>query len=169
MDGTQHKSSTSSYLPVTDHHSGDWTSDYSETIDAMGSQDSIDKSADTSAVQPVISVKEGHLDDVNAIDEAILAAQGHKQAMPRNFSMISALGLGFRCVFYDSSSTGTCHIAKEDSITNSWVGYLSCFGQNLAYGGPQSVILGLLVATFAQGTITLGLSELASAFPSSGV
>ncbi|KAG9232017.1 amino acid/polyamine transporter I [Amylocarpus encephaloides] len=69
--------------------------------------------------------------------------------MPRSFRMVSALGLGF-------------------SITNSWVGYLSCFGQNLAYGGPQSVILGLLVALFAQGTVTLGVSELASAFPSSG-
>jgi hypothetical protein len=55
------------------------------------------------------------------------------------------------------------------SITNSWVGYLSCFGQNLTYGGPQVVIFALLVATFAQGAITLGLSELASAFPSSGV
>lgn len=55
------------------------------------------------------------------------------------------------------------------SITNSWVGYLSCFGQNLTYGGPQVVIFALLVATFAQGAVTLGLSELASAFPSSGV
>lgn len=55
------------------------------------------------------------------------------------------------------------------SITNSWVGYLSCFGQNLVYGGPQSVVFGLLVATAVQWTITLGLSEIASAFPSSGV
>lgn len=55
------------------------------------------------------------------------------------------------------------------SITNSWVGYLSNFGQNLTYGGPQNVIFGLLVATAVQWTITLGLSEVASAFPSAGV
>lgn len=41
----------------------------------------------------------------------------------------------------------------------------SCFGQNLIYGGPQSVIFGLIVAFFAQWTITLGLSELASSYP----
>ena len=87
---------------------------------------------------------------ISKIDDAVLRAQGHEASMPRSFSMMSALGLGF-------------------SITNSWVGYLSCFGQNLIYGGPQSVIFGLLVAAVAQWTITLGLSEIASAFPSSGV
>ena len=55
------------------------------------------------------------------------------------------------------------------SITNSWVGYLSNLGRNLIYGGPQSVVFGLLVATAVQWIITLGLSEVASAFPSSGV
>jgi hypothetical protein len=55
------------------------------------------------------------------------------------------------------------------SVTGSWVGYLSCFGQNLRYGGAQTVIFALLVATFYQGIITLGLSEIASAFPSTGV
>ena len=55
------------------------------------------------------------------------------------------------------------------SITNSWVGYLSNFGQNLIYGGPQNVVFGLLVATVVQWIITLGLSEVASAFPSAGV
>ena len=56
-----------------------------------------------------------------------------------------------------------------DSITNSWVGYLSCFGQNLAYAGPNSVVFGLLAAAVIQWTISLGLSEIASCFPSSGV
>lgn len=80
---------------------------------------------------------------------AILLAQGHKAAMRRSFSPFAALGLGF-------------------SITNSWVGYLSCFGQNLAYAGPNSVVFGLLVAAAIQWTITLGLSEISSCFPSSG-
>ena len=41
----------------------------------------------------------------------------------------------------------------------------SNFGQNLVYGGPQSVLMGLLVAFVAQFTVTLGLAEIASAFP----
>ncbi|MCJ1279557.1 hypothetical protein MMC21_007381 [Puttea exsequens] len=82
-------------------------------------------------------------------DNAQLKAQGHEAALERRFSPLAALGLGF-------------------SITNSWVGYLSNFGQNMIYGGPQSVVFGLLVATIVQWIITLGLSEVASAFPSAG-
>ena len=81
--------------------------------------------------------------------DTILLAQGHKAAIRRSFSPFAALGLGF-------------------SITNSWVGYLSCFGQNLAYAGPNSVVFGLLVAAVIQWIITLGLSEISSCFPSSG-
>ncbi|GKZ17763.1 hypothetical protein AbraIFM66951_010831 [Aspergillus brasiliensis] len=81
-------------------------------------------------------------------DDANVRAHGHS-AMPRQFNWISALGLGF-------------------SITNSWVGYLSCFGQNLAYGGAQACIFSLIVAFVVQVIVTLGLAELASAFPSSG-
>lgn len=98
------------------------------------------------------------------LDDAVLGANGHKAEMRRQFNWISALGLGF-------------------SITNSWAGYLvihlssaiglanadsyvqSCFGQNMIYGGPQSVIFGLLVAFFVQWIVTIGLSELGSAFP----
>ncbi|KAL8959294.1 MAG: hypothetical protein Q9193_003817, partial [Seirophora villosa] len=89
------------------------------------------------------------LGDVNDLDDANLRAQGHEVALQRSFSPLSALGLGF-------------------SITASWAGYLSNFGQNLIYGGPQNVIFGLLVATVVQWIITLGLSEVASAFPSAG-
>ena len=78
-----------------------------------------------------------------------MLAQGHKAAMQRSFLPFAALGLGF-------------------SITNSWVGYLSCFGQNLSYAGPNTVVFGLLVAAALQWTVTLGLSEVASCFPSSG-
>lgn len=51
-----------------------------------------------------LSIVEGAVDDQDAFDDAILRAQGHDAAMPRSFSIMSALGLGF-------------------SITNSWVGY----------------------------------------------
>ncbi|KAL8682513.1 MAG: hypothetical protein Q9186_001460 [Xanthomendoza sp. 1 TL-2023] len=84
------------------------------------------------------------------LDDAYLRAQGHEAALQRSFSPLAALSLGF-------------------SITNSWVGYLSNFGQNLIYGGPQLVVFGFLVATAVQWVITLGLSEVASAFPSAGV
>lgn len=40
-------------------------------------------------------------------DDAVLRANGHAAAMPRQFTWISALGLAF-------------------SIINSWVGYLVC-------------------------------------------
>ncbi|KAF4470382.1 choline transporter [Fusarium albosuccineum] len=83
------------------------------------------------------------------IDDAVLRANGHKSDLKRQFNWISALGLGF-------------------SITNSGAGYLSNFGQSLIYGGPQVCILGLVVAWVVQFTITLGLSEIASAFPSTG-
>ena len=41
----------------------------------------------------------------------------------------------------------------------------SNFGQNLVYGGPAVVFFGLVIAFFVQGIISIGLSELASAFP----
>ncbi|KAH6989506.1 amino acid/polyamine transporter I [Ilyonectria sp. MPI-CAGE-AT-0026] len=83
------------------------------------------------------------------IDDAVLRANGHTSDLKRQFNWLSALGLGF-------------------SITNSWVGYLSNFGQSLIYGGPQVCILGLVVAFVVQFIITLGLAEIASAFPSTG-
>ena len=51
------------------------------------------------------SIRPGILDEKGDDDDAILRANGHEAAMPRQFSWLSALGLGF-------------------SITNSWVGYL---------------------------------------------
>lgn len=46
---------------------------------------------------------------------------------------------------------------------------MSTFGQSLRYGGPQCAIFALVTAVFVQWIVTLGLAELASAFPSSGV
>ncbi|KAL5444120.1 hypothetical protein PMIN05_003350 [Paraphaeosphaeria minitans] len=89
-----------------------------------------------------VTVQDGTVDSYNAagteevkklatanIDDEILRRYGHEAVLERQFSWLSTLGLGF-------------------SITNSWVGYLSCFGQNLKYGGPNSVIFGLIVAFF---------------------
>ncbi|PYH45738.1 amino acid transporter [Aspergillus saccharolyticus JOP 1030-1] len=82
-------------------------------------------------------------------DDAVLRANGHEAVMPRQFNWISALGLGF-------------------SITNSWIGYLSNFGQNLSYVGVLGCIVCLVIGWAIQLVITMGLAELASAFPSSG-
>ncbi|KAL2681434.1 hypothetical protein Neosp_009045 [[Neocosmospora] mangrovei] len=96
-------------------------------------------------------IQEGSMTDLKgtSLDDAILRAQGHETVMRRNFNLLSSLGLGF-------------------GITNSWVGALSNFGQNLKYGGPQLALFSVLIACFVQWIITLGLSEQASAFPSSG-
>ncbi|KAK7398128.1 hypothetical protein QQX98_012492 [Neonectria punicea] len=93
------------------------------------------------------SIARGSISD--DIDNAVLRANGHQSDLKRQFNWLSALGLGF-------------------SITNSWVGYLSNFGQSLIYGGPQVCVFGLVVAFVVQFIITLGLSEIASAFPSTG-
>lgn len=87
---------------------------------------------------------------IKDIDDEALHLQGHDSSMPHTFSPIASIGLAF-------------------SITGSWVGYLSCFGANIDFAGPQNVVLGLVVGTTVQWIITLGLAEIASAFPSSGV
>ncbi|KAL8935207.1 MAG: hypothetical protein Q9216_005535 [Gyalolechia sp. 2 TL-2023] len=106
-----------------------------------------------SGEKPIVNVSgdgsELALEPLTDLDSAHLSAQGHEAELPRSFSALAAVGLGY-------------------SITNSWAGYLSNFGQNLVYGGPQNVVFGLLVATAVQWTITLGLAEVASAFPSAG-
>ncbi|KAH8702251.1 amino acid/polyamine transporter I [Talaromyces proteolyticus] len=92
---------------------------------------------------------QGKVTEYNTLDEAVLRAQGHEAVLKRSFSLLSSIGFAF-------------------DITNSWVGVLSNFGQNLLYGGPPLAVWSVLIACFVQWIITLGLSELASAFPSSG-
>lgn len=55
------------------------------------------------------------------------------------------------------------------SITNSWLTYASCFGIVLSYGGPQTAVFGVMCSAVAQWIVLLGLAELGSAMPSSGV
>lgn len=107
-------------------------------------------------------------------NNALLKAQGHKAEMERSFSLFAALGLGFRYAtrgyeYAKKKRMSLNRLIQKHSITNSWVGYLSCFGQNLAYAGPNSVVFGLCAAVVVQWIISLGLYEIASCFPSSGV
>lgn len=81
--------------------------------------------------------------------------------------LVWVIGLLFlwRCGRSDSD----CLTDLGTSITNSWIGYTSCFGVTILDGGLLALIVCLAIATIIQWTITLGLAELASAFPSSGV
>lgn len=106
-------------------------------------------SADNSLCEKLGQTEPVKLGDVQAVRDELVEAQGHARVLRKNFSTLASLGLGF-------------------GITNSWIGYAAAFGANVVYGGPQNVIFALLVATFVQYFITLGLSEIASSFPSSG-
>ncbi|KAJ5958512.1 uncharacterized protein N7479_005662 [Penicillium vulpinum] len=98
-------------------------------------------------------------------DNDILRTQGHEAVLKRSFSIVTSLGFAFK---YDTLYVFLRVFTELCSITNSWVGALSNFGQNLRYGGTQVALFSVIIAFFAQWIITLGLSELASAFPSSG-
>ncbi|PLB39140.1 putative GABA permease [Aspergillus candidus] len=72
-----------------------------------------------------------------------------QEELPRQFSLLSTLALGF-------------------SMTNSWLGYSATFITPLLMGGSPAVFFGLVGASIASSLITAGLAELASAYPSSG-
>lgn len=55
------------------------------------------------------------------------------------------------------------------SIVNSWLTYAACFGVTYSYGGGPVAIFSPLISAIVQWLVLLGVSELASAFPSSGV
>lgn len=82
-------------------------------------------------------------------DELLLRAQGHTGELPRQFGAFATVSLAF-------------------SLTNSWLGISAVFYTPLICGGAPSVFYGVAVATVACSFITLGLAELASAYPSSG-
>jgi choline transport protein len=117
-----------------------------------GSISSKDEMLAEMGLRSVVSAAElkGELDYITSdLDAQVLGAVGYDATIPRNYSALNGLGLGF-------------------SITNSWVGYIASFSMGLVYGGPQVTIFSLFVAFFLQCTISSGLAEIASAFPVSG-
>ncbi|KAF4215849.1 hypothetical protein CNMCM8980_004178 [Aspergillus fumigatiaffinis] len=82
-------------------------------------------------------------------DDALPQARGHQRELPQQFSASSALSFAY-------------------IVTNSWVGYSGTFPAALLAGGGPAVFYGVIVAGIVCIIITLGLAELASAFPSSG-
>lgn len=103
------------------------------------------------------------------LDDAVLRAQGHVAELKRSFSWVGALGLAFR---YGSVSTlclcspSTQHV---HSIVNSWLTYAACFGVAFSYGGGSVAVFSPVISAIIQWITLLGVSELSSAFPSSGV
>ncbi|KAI9375587.1 amino acid/polyamine transporter I [Aspergillus egyptiacus] len=69
--------------------------------------------------------------------------------LDRSLSWLGAIGLAF-------------------TITNSWMSYAATFGPAVVYGGGITVLFGLMGGAVAQWVVLLGVSELASAIPSSG-
>ncbi|KAK4935467.1 hypothetical protein LTR10_023483 [Elasticomyces elasticus] len=82
-------------------------------------------------------------------DELELHAQGHTGELPRQFGALSTLSLAF-------------------TITNSWIAYSAVFAIPLIAGGAACVVWSLVVGFVVTSIITLGLAELASAYPTSG-
>ncbi|KAL4906340.1 hypothetical protein BDW74DRAFT_177354 [Aspergillus multicolor] len=87
--------------------------------------------------------------EVVDLDEAVLRAQGHEAELERSFSWVGALGLAF-------------------SIVNSWLTYAACFGVAFSYGSGVVAVFSPILSAVTQWIILQGVSELASAFPSSG-
>lgn len=55
------------------------------------------------------------------------------------------------------------------SIVNSWLTYAACFGVAFSYGGGLVAVFSPILSALTQLIMLQGVSELASAFPSSGV
>lgn len=72
---------------------------------------------------------------------------------------MSAAFLGTKC----------CYSNSIRSIVNSWLTYASSFGLALSYGAGQTALFGIIIAAATQWIVLLGLAEMCSAFPSSGV
>lgn len=55
------------------------------------------------------------------------------------------------------------------SIVNSWLTYASCFGVAYSYGSGPVAVFSPVVSALVQWIMLMGVAELSSAFPSSGV
>lgn len=84
----------------------------------------------------------------SATDGVQLSAGGHVDELPRRFSALSLLALAF-------------------SVSNSYMGYSAVFIVPYYAGAGPGVVYSPIIAAVFCFTITCGLAELASAFPSS--
>lgn len=87
-----------------------------------------------------------NLDD---LDDLQLRAQGHVAELPRQFTLVSMLAFAI-------------------AVTSAWVATTSLLPTHLMFGGPAAATWMPLASGVPCLLITLGMSELASAFPSAG-
>jgi choline transport protein len=85
----------------------------------------------------------------NNQDDRELEAQGYKRAMPRRFSLLSLLSLSF-------------------ALTATWNGFGSAIGTGLAEFSSAGILWTLVIAASMSFIVSLGMAELASAYPNSG-
>jgi choline transport protein len=83
------------------------------------------------------------------IDNGELEALGYKQEMPRQFSTLSLGALSF-------------------TLTCTWLGTGSSIGISLTEASSAGTIWSLPIAGFMTFIVTLGMAELASAYPVAG-
>lgn len=82
-------------------------------------------------------------------DETLLRANGHQSVLPRQFGLISLTGFAFGTI-------------------SSELGIASGLLINLQEGGTSSLIWGSMVGAVVVGVMTLGMAEMASAYPCAG-
>lgn len=85
----------------------------------------------------------------STIDDAQLAALGHKAELSRQFSPLAMLGLAF-------------------AILNSWTALAASLSLALPSGGPTSVLWGLITAGICNLCLAASLAEFLSAYPTAG-
>jgi choline transport protein len=83
------------------------------------------------------------------LDDIQLQAQGHEIAMPRQFTLWSLLAFAI-------------------AVASAWVAVSSLLTTHLMFAGPVGAFWTPIVSSLASMVVTVGLAELASAFPSSG-
>ncbi|KAE8421593.1 amino acid/polyamine transporter I [Aspergillus pseudocaelatus] len=89
------------------------------------------------------------MDNQNDVDDQALEAQGYTRAMPRRFSPLSLLSLGF-------------------AMTATWNGFGSAIETSLAEASSSGTIWTLIIAALMNLVVSLGMAELVSAYPNSG-
>lgn len=83
------------------------------------------------------------------VDDLELESQGYTRAMPRRFSLPSLLSLSF-------------------ALTASWNGFGSAIGTSLGEFSAAGTLWTLPIAATMSWIVSLGMAELASAYPNSG-
>ncbi|KAL8713154.1 MAG: hypothetical protein Q9220_002675 [cf. Caloplaca sp. 1 TL-2023] len=100
------------------------------------------------AAGPIYGVDEADVKSLDS-DALKLAEMGYKQDLRRNYSVLSLLGVGF-------------------SLTNSWWGISAALVTGIGSGGPVLFMYGIILIALISICVGTSLSELASAYPSSG-